>query len=306
MMSDAHLNPEVRHDFELLFDVEGGNPNGDPDNANAPRTDPETGHLWVTDVALKRKVRNFVAEEHAGRDGYAIYVEEAVALNSRHREASESLSLKANKKRPRNEQLKAAAVLCQRYYDVRTFGAVMSTGEHPAGQVRGPIQLACPAVSVEPVIASDLTITRVAVTDENELKRLAEGDGGKDREMGAKTIVPYALFRARGSFTPSFAAKTGFSGEDLAVFWDALQRMWALDRSSSRGITGCRGIYVWSHPDRFGRGHAGDLYKRLDVTRIGDVGAAGAAETPARGFEDYKLTVDDTGLPDGITLTIVP
>lgn len=295
-MTDTHLNPDVRHDFELLFDVEGGNPNGDPDNANSPRTDPETGHLWVTDVALKRKMRNFVAEAYPDRDGFGIYVEEAVALNSRHREASESLGLKASKKRPRDEQLRAADVLCRKYFDIRAFGAVMSTGDHPAGQVRGPIQMACPAVSVDPVIASDLTITRVAVTDENELKKLAEGDGGKDREMGSKTVVPYALFRARGSFTPAFAVKTGFSGDDLTVFWDALQRMWALDRSSSRGITGCRGVYVWTHPDRFGRAHAGDLYRRLTVTRA-------SGELPARQFEDYKLEVNESRLPAGVTFT---
>lgn len=299
-MSDTHLNPDVRHDFELLFDVEGGNPNGDPDNANSPRTDPMTGHLWVTDVALKRKVRNFVTEEHSDREGYAIYVEEGVALNARHREASKSLGLKENKKRPRDQQLQAAAVLCQQYYDIRAFGAVMSTGENPAGQVRGPIQLACPAVSVDPVVASDLTITRVAVTNEDELKKLADGEGGKDREMGSKTIVPYALFRARGSFTPTFAAKTGFSADDLAVFWDALQRMWALDRSSSRGITGSRGIYVWSHADRFGRGHAADLYSRLTITRVG---GEDDKRLPARGFNDYKLTVDEDDLPEGITLT---
>jgi CRISPR-associated protein Csd2 len=295
-VSDTHLDPDVRHDFELLFDVEGGNPNGDPDNANSPRTDPDTGHLWVTDVAIKRKVRNFVAEAYTDREGFGIYVEEGVALNSRHREASESLGLKASKKRPRADQLRAADLLCQRYYDIRTFGAVMSTGDNPAGQVRGPIQLACPAVSVDPVLPSDLTITRVAVTSEKELEKLAEGDGGKDREMGSKTVVPYALFRARGSFTPAFAAKSGFSGDDLAVFWDALQRMWALDRSSSRGITGCRGIYIWTHPDKFGRAHPGDLYRRLTVTRA-------SGELPARRFEDYKLEVDEDALPDGIALT---
>lgn len=295
-MTDVHLNPEVRHDFELLFDVQGGNPNGDPDNANAPRTDPQTGHLWVTDVAIKRKVRNFVAEAYQGQDGYRIYVEEGVALNARHREASESLGLAKSSRRPRDQQLKAAEALCRKYFDIRAFGAVMSTGDHPAGQVRGPIQLACPAVSVDPVIASDLTITRVAVTNEDELKKLAEGDRGKDREMGSKTIVPYALFRARGSYTPTFAAKTGFSGDDLALLWDALQRMWALDRSSSRGITGCRGLHLWSHADRFGRGHAGDLYDRLSINRT-------TGEHPAQGFGNYDVTVNLDDLPEGVTHT---
>jgi CRISPR-associated protein Csd2 len=296
-MNETHLNPDVRHDFELLFDVQGGNPNGDPDNANSPRTDPQTGHLWVTDVALKRKVRNFIAEAYTGGEGYQIYVEEGVALNSRHRAASEALDLKPNKKRPRDQQLQAAEVLCRDYFDVRAFGAVMSTGEHPAGQVRGPIQLACPAVSVDPVIASDLTITRVAVTSEAELSKLDEGEGkGKDREMGSKTVVPYALFRARGSFTPSFAAKTGFGAEDLARTWDAFQRMWALDRSASRGITGCRGLHIWSHEDRFGRGHAGDLYRRVSIKRID-------SEMPAQGFDDYKVDINLDGLPDGVAHT---
>lgn len=296
-MSDTHLNPAVRHDFELLFDVQGGNPNGDPDNANAPRTDPQTGHLWVTDVALKRKVRNFIAEAYTGQEGYQIYVEEGVALNGRHRAASVALGLKPSKKRPRDQQLQAAEVLCRDYFDVRAFGAVMSTGEHPAGQVRGPIQLSCPAISVDPVVASDLTITRVAVTSEEELKKLVEGEGkGKDREMGAKTIVPYALFRARGSFTPTFAARTGFSAEDLARLWDAFQRMWALDRSASRGITGCRGLHVWSHADRFGHAHAGDLYERVSIDRID-------SDMPAQGFDDYKVDLNLDGLPDGITHT---
>ena len=254
MTQPAYLDIGRRHDFLLLFDVTGGNPNGDPDNGNAPRTDPLTGHAWVTDVALKRKIRSFVGDAYAGRDGFKIYVGEGVALNERHRVASQDLNLKPNKKRPAAEQQKVGAEVARRYYDVRAFGAVMSTGDNPAGQLRGPIQFACPITSVEPVQPSELTITRVAVTSESELEKLASGEGGKDREMGSKHIVPYALFRAEGFVTPSLAEKTGFDQEDLAVFWDALQRMWSLDRSSSRGMTGCRGIHIFSHEDRYGRG----------------------------------------------------
>lgn len=297
-MTEAHTDPTRRHDFVLLFDVAGGNPNGDPDNANAPRMDPDTGHGWVTDVALKRKIRNFVADAYAPEDGFGIYVAEGVALNERHRVASEELGLASNKKRPAADQQRAGEVLAQRYYDIRTFGAVMSTGDHPAGQLRGPIQFTCPIPSIDPLEPADLTITRVAVTDEKELKKLAEGTGGKDREMGSKQTVPYALFRAHGFFTPSFAEKTGFNRHDLEVFWDALLRMWALDRSASRGATGCRGIHVFSHGDKYGRGHPDRLFSRVAIARV--------SEGPARNFADYKVQVDDAGLADsGIEYTFL-
>lgn len=288
----SHLDPAVRHDFELLFDVEGGNPNGDPDNANAPRTDPLTGHLWVTDVAIKRKVRNFIAAAYGGEPGYRIYVGEGVALNAHHVAASESVGLKKDPKRNRTDQQSAASVMCSEFFDVRAFGAVMSTGDHPAGQIRGPIQLACPATSIDPEIGVDLTITRVAVTRESDLA------AGKDREMGSKHTVPYALFRARGSFTPTFAERSGFSEQDLARFWDALERMWALDRSASRGTTGCRGVHIWSHDDKFGRAHAGALYDRLTIAR-------NDPEKAARRFADYSLSLDLDNLPAGISHTVV-
>lgn len=297
MTKPAYLDVGRRHDFLLLFDVTGGNPNGDPDNGNAPRTDPLTGHAWVTDVALKRKVRSFVGDAYAGREGFEIYVGEGVALNERHRVASEALDLKPNKKRPAAEQQRVGTEVARRYYDVRAFGAVMSTGDHPAGQFRGPVQIACPITSVEPVQPSELTITRVAVTSESELQKLAAGEGGgKDREMGSKHIVPYALFRAEGFVTPSLAEKTGFGDDDLEVFWDALQRMWALDRSSSRGMTGCRGIHIFSHEDRYGRCHPDRLFGRLAITR--------KVEGPARQFSDYEVDVDIDGLDSlGVTFS---
>ncbi|CCK60666.1 type I-C CRISPR-associated protein Cas7/Csd2 [Mycobacterium canetti] len=302
MTKPAYLDIQRRHDFLLLFDVTGGNPNGDPDNGNAPRTDPLTGHAWVTDVAVKRKVRSFIGDAYAGQDGFDIYVAEGVALNERHRIASEALDmkpLKSREKRPAAEQQKVGAEIARRYYDVRTFGAVMSTGDNPAGQLRGPIQIACPITSVEPVQPSELTITRVAVTSESELEKLAAGEGGgKDREMGSKHTVPYALFRAYGFFAPSLAAKTGFNEGDLEVFWDALQRMWSLDRSSSRGMTGCRGIHIFSHEDRYGRCHPDKLFNRVSIQR--------RLEGPARQFGDYRVEVDVEGLDSlGITHTLI-
>lgn len=297
MNTEPHLDITRRQDFMLLFDVTGGNPNGDPDNGNAPRADPLTGAGWVTDVALKRKVRNFIADLKGDEVGFGIYVGEGVALNARHREASEELGLKASKggKRSAGDQASVGALLAQRYYDIRTFGAVMSTGDNPAGQLRGPIQIACPITSAEPLDSAELTITRVAVTSEDALKNLAAGEqGGKDREMGSKHTVPYALFAARGFFTPAFAEKTGFNSDDLALFWDALQRMWALDRSSSRGMTGCRQLHVFSHADRYGRGHPDALFSRIAVSRLSD--------GPARGFSDYSISVDLDGLDElGVT-----
>jgi CRISPR-associated protein Csd2 len=298
MTGSDYLDVSRRHDFLLLFDVTGGNPNGDPDNGNAPRTDPLTGHAWVTDVALKRKVRSFVGDAYAGREGFEIYVGEGVALNERHRVASEALGMKPNKKRPAEDQQKAGAEVSRRYYDVRAFGAVMSTGDNPAGQLRGPVQIACPVTSVEPVQQSELTITRVAVTSESELQKLAAGEGGKDREMGSKHIVPYALFRAPGFVTPSLAKRTGFNDEDLKVFWDALQRMWSLDRSSSRGMTGCRGIHIFTHEDSYGRCHPDRLFSRVSITR--------KVEGPARQFSDYKVDVNVDGLDAlGVTHNVI-
>ncbi|ORA81685.1 type I-C CRISPR-associated protein Cas7/Csd2 [Mycobacterium malmoense] len=299
MTKPAHLDVARRHDFLMLYDVTGGNPNGDPDNEKAPRGDPETGHAWVSDVAIKRKVRSFIADAYAGREGFDIYVGEAVALNQRHRAASERLGMRPNSKRSVADQQKVAVELARRYYDVRAFGAVMSTGDHPAGQLRGPIQIAGISTSVEPVQPSELTITRVAVTKESDLAKFAAGErGGKDREMGTKHVVPYALFRVLGFVTPALAEKTGFDDEDLKVFWDALQRMWSIDRSSSRGMTGCRGIHIFSHDDRYGRCHPDRLFSRVSVTR--------KVEGPARHFSDYHVDVDVAGLDSlGVTHTLI-
>lgn len=288
-----HLDPTVRHDFVLVFDVENGNPNGDPDNGNAPRTDPETGHGWVTDGALKRKVRNFVAETKADAPGFGIYVGEGVALNSRNRAAAEAIGAKRSKQ----NNVAVQERMCQDWWDIRAFGAVLSTGDFPAGQVRGPIQMTM-AVSVDPISTADITITRVAVTSEKELEKLASADekGGKDREMGNRNLVPYALFTSRGFFVPGLAARTGFSADDLAVFWDALERMWYLDRSASRGVTGCRGIHIFSHDDALGRCHPDKLFQRIRAHLNEGVQFG-------RSFTDYLVDADTSDLPAGVTYT---
>ncbi len=291
----AHLDPTARHDFLMLYDVTGGNPNGDPDNGNSPRVDPETMHGWVTDAAIKRKARNFIAESRADQDGFGIHVAEGVALNARMREASKKLDMEPNKKRPRAEQQKVADLLCTQWWDIRTFGGVLSTGDNPAGQVRGPIQLGL-SRSVDPLFPADLTITRVAVTDEKELEKMAAGDGGKDREMGSKSLVPYALFRTPGFFVPSLAKRTGFSGEDLAIWWDTLQRMWSLDRSASRGVTGCRGIHIFSHDDPYGSVHADRLFSAVETKLV---------SPHPRNYADYEVKVDRAALPDGVTHTFL-
>lgn len=290
-----HLDPTLRHDFVMLYDVTGGNPNGDPDNGNAPRVDIETSQGWVTDAAIKRKARNFVAELKQGEDGYGIHVSEGVALNAALREASVELKMKPSKKRSKADQDKVGSLLCEKWWDIRTFGGVLSTGDNPAGQIRGPIQLGL-SKSVDPLFISDLTITRVAVTDEKELEKMESGEGGKNREMGSKSLVPYALFRTPGFFVPSLARRTGFNGEDLALWWDTLQRMWSLDRSASRGVTGCRGIHVFSHSDAFGSVHADKLFSAVETKAVVE---------PPRTYGDYEVTVDRTKLPADVTHTFL-
>lgn len=300
MTTKAHLDATRRHDFVLLFDVTDGNPNGDPDNGNAPRMDPETGIGWVTDAALKRKVRNFVLDAYDGEDGYGIYVREGIALNQMHREAYEEQGIKGGKKKghaPAGTAEKAQEILCKRYYDIRTFGAVLSVGDNPAGQVRGPIQMTM-AQSIDPILPTELTITRVTVTREDDLEKFQTGDGGKEREMGTKQLVPYALFRSYGFYTPSLAERTGFDSDDLAAFWDALQRMWSLDRSASRGMTGCRGIHIFTHADKYGSCHPDKLFQRIKITHQ-------HAGEPARTFDDYKIECDLKGLPKGVTHTLL-
>ncbi len=291
-------DPRRRHDFVLLFDVTDGNPNGDPDAGNLPRVDPETMQGLVTDVAIKRRVRDWVDVTRGDTPRYAIYVQSrGIALNDLHRRAYEALG-----RTPAGSQQDPATVaevqqwMTQNFFDIRMFGAVMTTQVN-CGQVRGPVQLTF-ARSVDPVTPLDLSITRVAVTRPEDLVRVEEETGeaaGKRTEMGRKPIVPYALYRAHGFFIPAFAARTGVTGEDLAVLWSALVSMWELDRSSSRGMTTCRGLYVFTHDNGLGRAPSHQLFESIRIRRREGV------NVPRR-FEDYCVEVQEPGV-EGVTLT---
>lgn len=315
-----------RYDFALIFDVKDGNPNGDPDAGNMPRLDAETGHGLVTDVALKRKVRNFVAlvkdqdmrEPEAGQKRFEIYVREKAILNHQNQRAYAALKLDAveapaeataeaevptasaeeadTKKKPaKKEKRKGSAEdvskardwMCQNFFDVRTFGAVMSTGTN-AGQVRGPVQLTF-ARSVEPVVALEHSITRMAVATEGE----AEKQQGDNRTMGRKHTVPYGVYVAHG-FVSSFLAKqTGFGEDDLELLWQALSQMFEHDRSAARGEMATRGLYVFKHNSELGDAPAHALFERIQIKKTVDV---------PRSFNDYAITVNTTDLPAGVTL----
>ena len=296
MENAARLDPNRRHDFVLLFDVTDGNPNGDPDAGNLPRVDPETMQGLVTDVSLKRRVRNWIDATRGNTDGFHIYIQnKGIALNTLHQKAYDAAGVKSTGTKQKREEVdKARSWMCQHFYDVRTFGAVMSTGVN-AGQVRSPVQMTF-ARSIDPLIPLEVAITRIAITDPKDAAEgEQEGKGGKVTEMGRKSIVPYGLYRSAGFVTPAFAQQTGFSGEDLSLLWDALQGMWDLDRSSSRGLEACRGLFVFSHENPLGNAPAADLLARVGVRRRAGV------EAP-RSFSDYEVTVSD-GLPSGVTLT---
>lgn len=297
-------DPSRRHDFAMIFEVTDGNPNGDPDAGGMPRIDPETMQGLVTDVALKRKVRNYVAVAREGQAGDSIYINDGgIALNAIHEAAYVAESLKSTGAKQRREDVDIARNhMCREFYDVRMFGAVMTTGVN-CGQVRGPIQLTF-SRSVDPIVPLDIAITRVAITRKEDADVVVADDGstdkkqGKTTEMGRKSIVPYGLYVGYGFFSPAFAGKNGVTADDLALFWEALQGMWALDRSAARGLMGLRGLYVFSHENRLGNASAESLFDRVDVHR------AGGVEAPRR-FKDYVVTVDDSALPDGVALSRV-
>ncbi|MGH2718254.1 MAG: type I-C CRISPR-associated protein Cas7/Csd2 [Actinomycetota bacterium] len=299
MGEDLCSDVTKRHDFVLLFEVTDGNPNGDPDAGNLPRVDPETMNGLVTDVAIKRKVRDWVDAAHGDGARFKIYVQSGgEALNSKHQRAYDDLHMKSTGAKQKKEDVTAArAWMCENFYDVRVFGAVMTTGVN-CGQVRGPVQITF-ARSLDPIVPLDVSITRVAVTRAEDanvvVSEEGEGSAGKQTEMGRKSLVPYGLYRAYGFFNPHFAATTGVSDEDLQLFWEALQRMWDLDRSSARGMMACRGLYVFSHDSALGNAPAQQLFDRIGVIRRPDVVAP-------RAFSDYQVTVRND-LPAGVSLT---
>lgn len=283
-----------RYDFVLLFEVRDGNPNGDPDAGNLPRLDAETGHGLVTDVSLKRKVRNFVGLVKGDVAPYEIYVKEKAVLNKTHERAYEGIGkaelLKGDDKKRKGGEAASQARdwMCQNFFDVRTFGAVMSTGVN-CGQVRGPVQLTF-ARSADPIITQEHSITRMAVATEAE----AEKQDGDNRTMGRKHTVPYGLYVAHG-FVSSFLAKqTGFSQNDLDLLWQALTQMFEHDRSAARGEMATRGLYVFKHESGLGNAPAHALFERIQVSKN--------AEIP-RSFADYTVAVNDVDLPSGVTLT---
>lgn len=277
-----------KHDFVFLFDVQDGNPNGDPDAGNLPRIDPETGQGIVTDVCLKRKLRNFVQLKKGDLPGYEIFVKEKAILNNLIDEAHEQPDV--NRKKEKGEKTEAARVyMCKRFFDVRAFGAVMSTGKN-AGQVRGPVQLTF-SRSVDPIVSLEHSITRVAVATLEEAKK-QEGD---NRTMGRKATVPYGLYVGHGFVSASLAKQTGFSNEDLDLVWTGLRQMFEEDRSAARGLMSARALCVFTHESALGNAPAHALFDRVHVTRR-DPGK------PTRAFSDYEVTVDRENRPAGIEL----
>lgn len=286
-----------RYDFVFFFDVKDGNPNGDPDAGNLPRVDAETGNGLVTDVCLKRKVRNYIGLLKGEQPPFEIYVKEKAVLNNQHARAYQSLGIDLSKdegKRKGGDRTdEARAWMCKNFFDVRTFGAVMSTGVN-CGQVRGPIQITF-ARSAEPVISSEHSITRMAVATEAE----AEKQGGDNRTMGRKFTVPYGLYRTHGFVSAPLARQTGFSQEDLDLFWEALQNMFENDRSASRGLMSARRLVIFEHSTLMGNASAQDLFDRVKVER------ATSTEKAARDFSDYRISLDGSELHDFKTVVAV-
>ena len=277
-----------RHEFVMLFDVENGNPNGDPDTGNMPRTDPETGYGIVTDVCLKRKIRNFVELYKENEAGYGILVKADKALNTKFSEAYDALGLaKKQKGKDADAVRKAQEYICINYFDVRTFGAVMSTGDDPCGIVRGPVQINF-ARSIDPVYTQDITITRQARTTED---RQSTGN----TEMGKKSIVSYGLYRAEGYVSAMLAQKvTGFSEDDLELLWTAIRNMFENDHSAARGKMCLRKLYVFKHESALGNAPSHELFDKIVVKKKPDI-------TAPRQFSDYEITVNNT-MPEGVAL----
>ncbi|MFJ9789348.1 type I CRISPR-associated protein Cas7 [Streptomyces globosus] len=314
-MTAAHLDPSRKQDFVFLTDITDGNPNGDPDAGGMPRLDPGTMQGLISDVAIKRKIRNMIGLMHAGRPGYDIYVESGIALNAQHNRAYEPGAAG-----PDATEADAQKWMCSTFYDVRMFGAVMTTGKaeetdpaeaatdggavptksrgrakaktgkrKTAGRVQGPIQLTL-SRSIDPVTPIELGITRVTPTRIEDI-------GVKETEMGNKHLLPYGLFRGEGHFSAPFAQRTGVTSDDLDAFWNAFTLMFDHDRASGRASMALRGLYVFTHDNAFGRAPAHQLLDRIRVRPLGDPNA--------RKFGDYadNIVIDDTDLPDGVTLT---
>lgn len=271
-----------RYEFVLLFDVENGNPNGDPDMGNMPRVDPQTGNGIVTDVCLKRKVRDYVDLLKSRNAGYDIYVKSGAVLNNQHKKAYDYLGINPDSKKPKEEEL--TKFMCQNFFDIRTFGAVMTT-EINCGQVRGPVQFSF-ARSIDPIFQQEVTVTRCAVTNEK--------DAEKGQTMGKKQIVPYGLYRAEGYVSAHLAKKTEFKEDDLELLWDSLINMFEHDHSAARGKISARKLIVFKHNSELGCCQSHTLFDKVKVERL-------SRDMPARSFADYKVTISDD-MPNGVEL----
>ncbi|SDF84083.1 type I-C CRISPR-associated protein Cas7/Csd2 [Sporolituus thermophilus] len=311
MIKEIICDVTKRHDFILLFDVTDGNPNGDPDAGNMPRVDPETMQGIVTDVAIKRKVRNFITVAYGNQPGLGIYVQERGILANLQKQVYQELNLEPSDK-PNDDARKK---MCEKYYDVRMFGAVMTTGKVQeeadqkekgnkgkkeskkawnCGQVRGPVQLTF-ARSIDPILPLDLTITRVALTNADDVKGGSEEDEkARSGQIGRKQVIPYGLYRTYGFFNPHFAQETGVTAKDLEIFWQALVNMWDIDRSASRGYTACRGLYIFTHSNELGNAPAHKLFDCLVINR--------KTECPARHISDYEIILNKDNLVSGVTV----
>lgn len=300
----ANQSIQKRYDFVILFDVKDGNPNGDPDAGNLPRVDAETGHGLITDVCLKRKVRNYVGLKKDDQAPFSIFIKEKAVLNNTIEQAYISLKIDlqkppsdpadgAKRNKPGQGQGKeidrARAFLCQNFFDIRTFGAVLSTGAN-AGQVRGPVQFTF-ARSVDPIVSLEHSITRMAVATETE----AEKQGGDNRTMGRKFTVPYGLYRAHGFISAPFASQTGFSEEDLELLWEALEKMFEHDRSAARGLMGTRKLIVFEHTSKMGDAPVQQLFDAITVKRNDE-------SKPARDFADYTVSINKEKIPPSVAL----
>lgn len=278
-----------RYDFMILVDVENGNPNGDPDAGGLPRIDPETGIGLLSDVSIKRKIRNYVDIAKDGKEGYRIYIKQGRALESNDKEALSYIGVDDVKNLKRSDpgaDERIRDFMCQNFWDVRTFGAVMATfmqGSLNCGQVQGPVQISM-GKSVDPIITQEMTLTRVAITREKDLLT-------KNTEMGRKSIVPYGLYVIKGYISPYLAKKTGFSEEDLGLLWETIINMFDVDHSATRGNMACRALFVFKHENELGKAPAYKLFDKISIKA--------KVESP-RSFSDYEVAVDKD-MPEGVT-----
>jgi CRISPR-associated protein Csd2 len=280
-----------RYEFVYLFDVENGNPNGDPDAGNMPRIDPETSYGLVTDVCLKRKIRNFVEIVKGNQSPFRIYIREKSVLSTTRKDAYEAVQ--KNEASVKNIIELGRDWMCKNFFDVRTFGAVMSVKENNCGQVRGPVQLNF-ARSIESIVPMEVSITRMAVETEREAKQREQS--GAVQTMGRKHIVPYALYRAEGYISAHLAAQTRFSEDDLNLLWNSLITMFDHDHSAARGKMNARKLIVFKHDSMLGNAPAHKLFDLVTVKHATDVA------TPARAFSDYDVEIDKNNVPQGVTL----